>query len=157
MLCRKKLGDVMTLHRGYDLPEENRVCGNVPVISSSGITGWHNVSKSEGPNVVTGRYGTIGKVFYCEGSCWPLNTALYVSDFKGNSVRYVAYLLESSIKSDGKDKSTVPGIDRNVLHDLPVCYYSDPKEQEQVIAPLTLIDKTISLNKRLNDNLLMAA
>jgi hypothetical protein len=36
---------------------------NVPIISSSGISGFHNQSKSDAIGVVTGRYGTIGKVF----------------------------------------------------------------------------------------------
>ena len=36
---RRKLGDVMTLKRGYDLPEADRVAGDIPVVSSSGITG----------------------------------------------------------------------------------------------------------------------
>jgi hypothetical protein len=30
-----KLGDVLTFHRGYDLPEKNRQNGNIPIISSS--------------------------------------------------------------------------------------------------------------------------
>jgi len=38
--CR--LGDVVTLKRGHDLPESLRHDGDVPVISSSGITGYHN-------------------------------------------------------------------------------------------------------------------
>ena len=81
MYSKTKLERVLELHRGYDLPERERKEGNVPIISSSGYSGLHNDCKCDGENVITGRYGTIGEVFYHEGKCWPLNTALYVSDF----------------------------------------------------------------------------
>lgn len=56
--CR--LGDVLTLKGGQDLPEHSRQDGAVPVVSSSGITGRHKEAKATAPGVVTGRYGTIG-------------------------------------------------------------------------------------------------
>lgn len=59
--CR--LGDVVTLKRGHDLPEAQRGEGEVPVVSSSGITGYHSEPKAKAPGVVTGRYGTLGEVF----------------------------------------------------------------------------------------------
>ena len=68
------LGDILTLQRGFDLPERNRQVGNVPIVSSSGISGYHNVAKVCGPGVVTGRYGTLGEVFYINEDFWPLNT-----------------------------------------------------------------------------------
>ena len=77
-----RLGDVITLKRGYDLPEAQRVEGPIPVISSSGITGHHNEKKADGPGVVTGRYGTLGEVHFIEENFWPLNTSLYVRDFR---------------------------------------------------------------------------
>ena len=88
------LGDFTVLKRGYDLPSSQRQKGIVPVVSSSGITGFHNQPKVEGPGVVTGRYGTLGEVFYVEEDFWPLNTALYVEDFKGNDRRFTAYFLK---------------------------------------------------------------
>ena len=90
------LGDVITLKRGHDLPEKKRVVGPVPVVSSSGITGCHNEAKVDPPGVVTGRYGTIGEVFFIEEPYWPLNTALYVIDFKGNVPRFIASSLTFS-------------------------------------------------------------
>ena len=78
------LGDAVTLKRGYDLPAKDRRPGFVPIISSSGFTDTHDTAMVAGPGVVTGRYGTIGSVFYVGDDFWPLNTALYVQDFKGN-------------------------------------------------------------------------
>ncbi len=147
-----KLGDVITLHRGYDLPSSQRVEGSVPVIGSSGVSGTHNVAKLNGQNVITGRYGTIGEVYYHDGPCWPLNTTLYVEDFHGNNPRYCSYLLEAvlgSIRIDGSDKSTVPGVDRNVLHALSVPFIDDVGEQISVSRLLSALDDKIDLNRRM--------
>ncbi len=61
-----RLGYVLTLKRGHDLPDCQRKDGEVPVVSSSGITGRHSEPKAKAPGVVTGRYGTLGEVFYVE-------------------------------------------------------------------------------------------
>lgn len=153
---RVKLGDVITLHRGYDLPESKRMSGDVPVISSAGPSGFHSVAKLNGENVITGRYGTIGDVFYHRGKCWPLNTTLYVSDFHGNCPRYTSYLLKAVLdaaKVDGRDKSTTPGVDRNVLHDIKVPFIKSLDEQKAIAGLLGAIDDKIELNKRVCDEL----
>lgn len=150
------LGEVITLHRGYDLPAKNRREGRVPIFGSSGVTGYHDASKVDGQNVITGRYGTIGEVFFHDGECWPLNTTLYVSDFHGNDPLYVAYLLEYFFEesgSDGGDKSAVPGIDRNVLHSTKVPYIAGCENQIGIVAPLLAIDEKIENNRRTIDEL----
>lgn len=151
-MSKVKLGDVMTLHRGYDLPNAQRIDGDVPIIGSSGVSGFHNVARLHDKNVITGRYGTIGKVFYRDGPCWPLNTTLYVEDFHGNNARYVAYLLEAILASpviNGGDKSTVPGIDRNALHAMGIPYIENHDEQGLIANVLSSIDDKIALNKKI--------
>lgn len=78
-----ELGDVITLSRGYDLPAHNREDGVYPIVSSSGITGLHREFKAQSPGVVTGRYGTIGEVFYIKTDYWPLNTTLLSKILRG--------------------------------------------------------------------------
>ena len=118
--CR--LGDVLTLKRGHDLPEQQRQDGEVPVVSSSGITGWHKESKAKAPGVVTGRYGTIGEVFFLEQDYWPLNTALYSVNLHGNHAGFLRYMLEplAPLFHLNSAKSAVPGIDRSDIHTIPV-------------------------------------
>jgi type I restriction enzyme S subunit len=113
---RKTLGDLCQLKRGYDLPSAQRSAGSVPIISSSGISGYHATAMVDGPGVVTGRYGTIGEVFFINRPFWPLNTALYVRDFKGHSRRFVFYTLSGLDFETYSDKGAVPGINRNHLH-----------------------------------------
>ena len=141
------LGDVVTLKRGHDLPKGKRHDGIVPVVSSSGITGWHNEVKAEPPGVVTGRYGTIGEVFYLDRPYWPLNTALYAIDFHGNDPKFVAYFLRNQLKNYKSEKAAVPGVDRKVLHKIKVrC--PDPQSQERIASILSAYDDLIENNRR---------
>lgn len=119
---QKRLGDVLTLKRGYDLPEADRVPGDIPIVSSSGITGFHDTKKADAPGVVTGRYGTLGEVHFIDRDYWPLNTALYVSDFKGNPASLTVHVLRHTLQSIQSDKAAVPGLNRNVVHTLPVLW-----------------------------------
>lgn len=143
--CR--LGDVLTLKRGHDLPEHSRQDGDVPVVSSSGITGRHKEAKAAAPGVVTGRYGTIGEVFYLEEDYWPLNTALYVIDFKGNDPRFSAYFLRNILKGYQSEKAAVPGVDRNVLHEIKVRAPSHSL-QLRIADILSTYDDLIENNRR---------
>jgi len=137
------LGDVIRLKRGHDLPASDRVPGEIPIVSSSGITGFHNVAKAAGPGVVTGRYGTLGEVHYIEGDYWPLNTALYVEDFKGNHPRYVAYLLMTLELGSQNAAGAVPGVNRNALHQMTV-RVPDEATQRQIIEVLSAYDDLIA-------------
>ena len=137
----------MTLKRGHDLPEKNRRPGDVPVVSSAGITGHHDESKSEPPGVVTGRYGTLGEVYFIEEPFWPHNTALYVIDFKGNDPRFVSYLLRNTLRNYQSQKAAVPGVDRNVLHMLKV-RVPGLNEQTAIVSILSAYDDLIENNWR---------
>ena len=143
--CR--LGDVMTLKRGHDLPEHSRQEGDVPVVSSSGITGRHKEAKATAPGVVTGRYGTIGEVYFLQEDFWPLNTALYVIDFKGNDPRFTSYFLRNVLKGYQSEKAAIPGVDRNVLHEIKVRLPSLP-EQLRITEILSAYDDLIDNNSR---------
>src|SRR5690554_4841964 len=111
-----ELGDVATLQRGFDLPARLRRSGQVPIVSSSGVSGWHDRAMVKAPGVVTGRYGTIGEVFFEDTDFWPLNTTLWVSDFHGNDERFIYYMLNRVDYATHSGKSGVPGVNRNDLH-----------------------------------------
>ena len=127
-----KLGVLIELQRGHDLPQQHRVEGEIPVISSGGLSGSHNVAIVDGPGVVTGRYGTVGEVYYVDGPYWPLNTTLYVKDFRNNHPQWVYYLLASLPFDVDAKKSAVGGINRNVIGSLRVP--RPPLDVQQAIA-----------------------
>ena len=126
------LGEVIELKRGYDLPQRKRIPGSVPLISSSGVTYYHTEAKVRGPGVVTGRYGTLGEIFFVPSDFWPLNTTLYVCDFKGNDPRFISYFLRGLDFSAYSDKAAVPGLNRNHLHQAAVRYPADITEQRAI-------------------------
>lgn len=146
------LGKQINLKRGYDLPSRSRTDGEFPIFSSSGISGYHNENKADGPGVVTGRYGTIGKVFYSEGPYWPLNTTLYVQDFKGNVPKFVYYFLQQLDWQQYSDKSAVPGVNRNDVHQELVSFPAEP-EQKAIASVLSSLDDKIDLLHRQNKTL----
>ena len=144
-----RLGDVLELRRGFDLPKSKREKGCVPVYSSSGISGYHSVSAVDGPCLVTGRYGTIGQVFYSEKPCWPLNTSLYATEFKGNNSRFLYYFLKTLPWESYATASAVPGINRNHVNAIPVCL-PDLECQVGIASLLGALDDKIALNNQLN-------
>lgn len=115
-----KLGEAITLKRGYDLPLNQRTPGPYPIITSCGVAEYHQKFKAKGPGVVTGRTGTLGEVFYIQQDFWPHNTALYVQDFKGNNPRFVFYLLQTLGFKLRSAAAAIPTVNRNYLHLLPI-------------------------------------
>lgn len=148
-----RLGDLINLKRGYDLPESQRQPGPYPVISSAGISGYHNEYKVEGQGVVTGRYGTLGEMYFVDGKYWPHNTALYVTTFKGNVPKYIYYLLSCLGRIRTSDKSAVPGVNRNELHEMAVPAIEDKAQQKKIAAVLSILDAKIDCNNRINAEL----
>lgn len=147
-----KLGDFIELKRGYDLPQAKRLKGSVPLVSSSGISDQHNIAMVSGPGVVTGRYGTIGQVFYVEHDFWPLNTTLYVRDFKGNYPKFIHYFLKMLDFHAYSDKAAVPGVNRNHLHEALVVMPS-VTEQVNIAHFLGALDDRITLLRETNATL----
>lgn len=115
-----RLGDILTLQRGFDLPKYMRHSGRFPLASSSGIIDTHSEYKVRGPGIFTGRSGSIGNTFYTEEDFWPLNTTLYVKDFHGNDPRYCYWLLKSIDLTQFAGGTGVPTLNRNIVHKFEV-------------------------------------
>ena len=149
---RTTLGEVITLQRGFDLPKSKRIDGPFPVIASTGPVGTHEEAKVKGPGVVIGRSGSLGGGQYIESSFWPLNTTLWVKDFKGNDHRFCYYLLRSLDLAQFNVGSGVPTLNRNHVHPLPVFLPPLP-EQRAIAHVLGTLDDKIELNRRINETL----
>jgi type I restriction enzyme S subunit len=144
--------DVMVLQRGFDLPTGKRRKGQVPLIASNGIIDSHDEVKVKGPVIVTGRSGTIGKVYFEERDSWPLNTTLYVKDFKGNDPRFLYYfLIAQDIKQYGTGTG-VPTLNRNVVHLTKVCVPDSIKEQQDIATILNTVDTKLAILQTKKEN-----
>lgn len=114
------LGDILTLQRGFDLPVGERREGSYPVIASTGQIGVHSEYAVKGPGVVIGRSGSIGGGQWVGSDFWPLNTTLWVKDFRGNNPAYCYYLLRSIDFSRFNAGSSVPTLNRNHVSGLKI-------------------------------------
>jgi type I restriction enzyme S subunit len=114
-----RLEDLLVLQRGFDLPSQDRISGDFPIIAASGPSGKHVEAMAKGPGVVTGRSGVLGKVFLELGDYWPLNTTLWVKEFKAATACYAYEILRLLDFKAFNAGSAVPTLNRNHIHGLP--------------------------------------
>ena len=139
--------DFVTLQRGFDLPKSQMDDGDVPVLGSQCVIGFHNEAKVKPPGVVTGRSGTLGLVQYTDQPYWPHNTALWVRDFKGNDPRFVYYKLQTLHLERFNGGVSVPTLNRNVLDTLPL-EVPVLSAQKRIASVLSAYDDLIENNRR---------
>lgn len=142
-----RFDDFIKLNRGFDLPDSQIVEGKYPVIASTSIKAYHSEYKVDGPVVTTGRSGSLGKVLYTEGKCWPLNTTLYVKNFKGNNPRYVYYYLQTMHLEQFNAGAGVPTLNQNHLHSLKIPVHNKA-EQHTIASILSTYDNLIENNTK---------
>ena len=117
---RTPLESALVLQRGFDLPSQSRQEGAVPIYASTGVNGYHNVAKVKAPGIVTGRSGSLGMVHYVHEDFWPLNTALWVKEFRRVSPLFAFFLLSSLRLDQYNGGVSVPTLDRKVVHKIEV-------------------------------------
>lgn len=139
--------DFITLQRGFDLPRHSRDEGEYPVIAATGIHGSHSEFKVHPPGVITGRSGSLGEVVFIEQPYWPLNTTLWVKDFKGNEPRYICYFLKTLDLKRFNSGAGVPTLNRNHLDTLIVNIH-DSQSQRKIATILSAYDDLIENNLR---------
>nr|WP_282564407.1 restriction endonuclease subunit S [Providencia alcalifaciens] len=149
----KRLDDFVILQRGFDLPKKKRnEQGSIPIYAASGINGFHDEAKAKGVGVVTGRSGTLGVVKLVLEDYWPLNTSLWVKEFKGCTAYYAYYLLSSIGLERFNSGASVPTLNRNDVHGNPVI--APPQDLinkfEEIVA---VKHKQINVLNRKNKNL----
>ena len=112
----KEVIDIVKMQRGYDLPVQNRQSsGNIPIYGSNGMIGYHNIAMAQ-YGVITGRSGTLGKVYSSTIPFFPLNTTLFSVDTHGNNVIFLKYLLENYDLARFGTGTGVPTLNRNEFH-----------------------------------------
>jgi len=104
------LGDVIELVYGKGLKREIRTGTGYPVIGSSGVVGYHSEFLVEGPGIVIGRKGTLGKVIYLWDNFFPIDTTYYIkSKVESTGLLYEYFLLKTLNFEAMNSDSAVPG------------------------------------------------
>ncbi|MBU1222055.1 restriction endonuclease subunit S [Myxococcota bacterium] len=140
--------DFFELQRGFDLTEDKTEFGQIPVITSSGISYFHNEYKCSSPGVITGRKGKIGKVYFVTENYWPHDTTLFVKNFKNNFPEFVKIFLENLNLEKFDEASSVPTLNRNNIHKLK-CLFPPLPEQKAIADMLSTWDEAIETTDRL--------
>ena len=81
---------------------------------------------------------------FVDGDFWPHNTSLWVTSFKGNSPRFIYYLLSSLGLDRFGTGSGVPTLNRNDVHDHRVLFPSSVDEQIAIAAVLSDMDTELA-------------
>jgi type I restriction enzyme S subunit len=122
-------------------------------MGSFGITGRHDKAACKGPGVIVGRSGaSAGVVSYIDEDYWPLNTCLYVKDFKENDPRFAYYFLKTVDLAGLNSGSAQPSLNRNFVHPVSAAF-PDPSEQKAIANVLGSLDDKIELNRQMNETL----
>ncbi len=148
-----KLGDIIKLHYGKALKEENRIYGNKPVYSSAGITGYHNKAMIDSKGIIVGRKGTIGKVYLSEIPFSCIDTAYYIlPNDKEYSFKFLYYLLQTIGLEELNSDSAVPGLNRDAAYSQEIIL-PPVIEQVNIAEVLSSLDNKIDLLQRQNKTL----
>jgi hypothetical protein len=148
----RRLEDVVQLKRGFDLATRDRRSGPYPVVGSAGISGWHDEGPIPGPALVLGRAGaSMGVASFCETErFWPLNTALFVEDFKGNDPRFVFHLFQVTDLTGFDSGSVQPMLNRNYIRNV-IVRIPERDDQRAISGVLQALDSKIAVNYRITE------
>jgi type I restriction enzyme S subunit len=141
------LEDLVFFQRGFDITKAEQKPGEIPVVSSSGISSYHSESKADGPGVVIGRKGSLGTVHYIEGPYWPHDTTLWSKDLKGSHARFIYYFLRTLGLERYDVGSSNPTLNRNHIHGLDI-KIPEYLMQKRIASILSAYDDLIENNRR---------
>jgi type I restriction enzyme S subunit len=139
---RTRLVEFVLLQRGFDITKKEQMLGKVPVVSSGGISSYHNTPTVRGPGVVVGRKGSVGTVRYLEEDFWAHDTTLFAKDFFGNHPKFVFYQLTRMDLKKYDSGASNPTLNRNLIQDLPI-YVPPISEQIRISNALDSVEAAI--------------
>ena len=127
----------------------------VPIIGGGGPSGYTDSALFDGGVIITGRVGTLGKLFAPSGPCWPSDNALVIQPSSPETdFRFLRYALQHVIaEAAGMNRGAAnPLITQGDLGQLPVSHPPLP-EQRAIAHILGTLDDKIELNRKQNETL----
>ena len=128
----KRVGDLFSLEYGTGLPNSKRIGKKYRVFGSNGVIGFSDDFLIEGPGIVVGRKGSIGKVTWSDSNFWPIDTTYYVKLKSNLDLRWLFYKLTDLELERLNTATGVPGLNRDSIYNLLIggrtwCSRSTPK------------------------------
>ena len=114
-----RLGDVLELVYGKALKATDRREGPIPVYGSGGVTGYHDEPLVHQGSVIVGRKGTVGSLYWEDGSFYAIDTTFYVKP-KSVPLTYCYYAMQRLGLDTMNTDAAVPGLNRDNAYRLEV-------------------------------------
>jgi type I restriction enzyme S subunit len=111
-----RVEQVAAIRYGKALTSDRRRGGPCPVFGSSGRIGWHNRAMVDGPGIIVGRKGNIGKVFFSPGPFWPIDTTYHLVPTSARcDPRWLYYALQTMGLEELNEATACPGLKLDTL------------------------------------------
>jgi len=153
-----QLGEVAIIASGKRPPVVSKnptpTC-QVPVVGGAGPSGFTDKALYDGRILITGRVGTLGKLFAPSGPCWPSDNALVIQPRSSQTdAIFLRYALQLVIpEAGGMNRGAAnPLITQSDLGRLTIAYPPLP-EQRAIAHILGTLDDKIELNRKQNETL----
>lgn len=130
-----RIGNLLELVYGKALKSIDRQEGSVPVYGSGGITGYHNTALVPHGSIIVGRKGTVGSLYWEDGSFYPIDTTYYVKPLTVPLTYCYYAMLTLGLEKMNTD-AAVPGLNRENVYRLEFVRASSSVLQK--------FDKTVS-------------
>ncbi|MDI1355322.1 MAG: restriction endonuclease subunit S [bacterium] len=138
----ERLGNRAIIEYGKSQKDVVSINGTIPVYGTGGLMEYAIDYLFDGESILIGRKGTIDKPFYITGKFWTVDTAYYLSSFKGN-VRWLYYQLEKYDLKRLNEATGVPSINREQLYDIQIAF-PQKNEQDEIVKRVYSIDKKLN-------------
>ena len=150
-----KLGEVLTIKYGKD--HKQLADGDIPIYGSGGIMRYGDWSLYDGPSILIPRKGSLNNVIYADKPFWTVDTMFWsiINDSIANPL-FVYYSICKKDFASLNVGSAVPSLTVPVIEDIDILLPSKAT-QDKVVSVLKSLDDKIEVNRRINDNLNVAA
>jgi type I restriction enzyme S subunit len=156
----KSFNELFSLEYGTGNPEKNRGGSKYPVFGSNGIIGFVEEYLVQGPGIIVGRKGSIGKVTWSNVNFWPIDTTYYLKLKSKTDLKWLFYEL-SNLKLEKLNTATgVPGLNRNDVYNISslIPNFNEQQKIAKILSDTdTLIeslDKLITKKKNIKQGLM---
>ena len=140
-----RLGDMLTLHYGKSLLKKNRSGNGFPVYGSAGVIGFHNKPLISEGGIIVGRKGSVGVVYRCRKSFYPIDTSFYLTkEDTAHDLDYLFYFLQFLRLDRLNTDSAVPGLNRDVAY-MQALFLPPLQEQKEIAGVLGVVDEEIGV------------
>ncbi len=143
--------EVCTLEYGAALPTASRRAGQVPVMGSNGVSGYHDEAMVLGPAIIVGRKGSAGEVNWVEQDCFPIDTTYYVKnrDPSKASLRFLYFSLQAMNLPALRGGTGIPGLNRNEVYSTKVFTLPPLETQKAIVAEIEAEQMLVDANREL--------